>query len=171
MLVPKPKHRFEFPSKGVFANRLLRASSIGTLLWWSIELIALAANADVGSPTLSADRSDLAAVPGIAAWVVVACATSIIDEILRACSVSPVQDLAHVRMVGLVIAYAWSASTLPKFDYTYRRHHKGLVGLGVQTASLAFVILNDAYEPRTAVIKNDAGVGQQVVTNVRALKM
>ena len=134
-------------------------------------MCALAANADVDSPTLSADRSDFSAVPGIAAWVVVACATSILDEILRACSVSPLQVLAHVRMAGLVIAYAWSASTLPKFDYTYRKNHRGLVGLGVQTASLACAILNDAYGPWTAVIKDDAGVGKQLVPSIRALKM
>lgn len=139
--------------------RILRALTVGTTLWWSYELCALASERRVDSPTLSADRSDYACVPGMAAWVVVACACSILDVWLA----QPL--LLRIRMTGLVVAYAWSAATLSKFDHTYRGHHAGLVGLGVQTASVACAILDEAYR----VEKKEKEMGEDPPPDVKSV--
>ena len=137
------RKQYDFPSPRIFAVRFLRAVSIGAMLWWSYEMCSFAASSSVDSPFLSSDRSDYASVPGIASWVVVACASSIIDEILYSWSIT-IPLLQRIRMTGLVIAYAWSAATLPTFDHTYRKNHAGLVGLGVQTASVALAMLDSS---------------------------
>ena len=128
------------------ASWFLWSASAGSLLWWSVEMCSLAAQKSVDSPTLSADRSDYAAVPGIAAWLLTAFVSLIVEDILRFARSLPhfIATLSRVRSVGILVAYSWSAATLSKFKFTYSKHHIGLNGLGIQTTAIACAILADA---------------------------